>query len=242
FSIESEDGSASLSELQPSAQTRELQFAGTAAAPNAVDLMLMVDTTGSMGDELEFLKLELRNVLNRVRQDNEQLQLRASANFYRDIGDDYLVRPFAFTDDFDLIQNQLRAQSADGGGDGPEAVPDALENALTKHAWSESARARLLFLVLDAPPHYDQSELERVRAMISAAQRQGVRVIPVASSGIDKETEFLLRMLAIGTGGEYVFLTDDSGVGGGHIEPTIGEHQVEKLNDLLVRLVQKYSS
>ncbi|HEY9843983.1 MAG TPA: hypothetical protein V6D23_26165, partial [Candidatus Obscuribacterales bacterium] len=47
FSIESEDGSASLSELQPSAQTRELQFAGTAAAPNAVDLMLMVDTTGS---------------------------------------------------------------------------------------------------------------------------------------------------------------------------------------------------
>ena len=70
---------------------------------------------------------------------------------------------------------------------------------------------------------------------------QGIKVIPVASSGVDKETEFLLRMLAITSGGEYVFLTDDSGIGGSHIEPTIGAHEVEKLNDLMVRLVQKYS-
>ena len=68
----------------------------------------------------------------------------------------------------------------------------------------------------------------------------GVRIIPVASSGINKETEFLLRSMSISTGGRYVFLTDDSGIGGGHIEPTVGDYDVEKLNDLMVKVATEY--
>ena len=59
----------------------------------------------------------------------------------------------------------------------------------------------------------------------------------MAASGIDKETAFLLRNLGIATGGTYTFLTDHSGIGNPHAEPTVGEYQVERLNDLLVRLI-----
>jgi hypothetical protein len=212
-------------------------------APNQVDILLSIDTTGSMGDELEYLKIELKNVLERVKNNQTQLDLRVSTNFYRDQGDEYVVKPFPFSSDFNLVQSQLQAQRAGGGGDSPEAVNSALDDAINQHPWSSAARARLLFLVLDAPPHRTESNLRQLKELLKSATRQGIRIIPIASSGVDKETEFLMRMLAISTGGEYVFLTDDSGVGTaqGHIEPTIGAHKVEKLNDLMVNLVEKYT-
>lgn len=49
-----------------------------------------------------------------------------------------------------------------------------------------------------------------------------------------------MRSFAILTNGTYVFITDDSGIGNDHLEPTIGEFKVEKLNDLMVRLVDEY--
>ena len=69
---------------------------------------------------------------------------------------------------------------------------------------------------------------------------QGIRLIPLASSGVNTETEFLLRSWAVMTGGTYTFLTNHSGIGNSHLEPTIGEYEVEKLNDLLVRVICEY--
>lgn len=221
---------------------KPLLIESTGVAPaNQVDILLSVDTTGSMGDELSFLQTELQNVLKTVKANNQQLNLRASTNFYKDQGDEYLVRPFPFTTDFNLVQQQLSAQTAGGGGDYPEAVDSALADAIQEHQWQTSARARLLFLVLDAPPHQNKQVQEQLQTLNDAARQKGIRIIPVASSGVDKATEFLMRSLAISTGGEYVFLTDDSGIGGGHIEPTIGDHKVEKLNALMIRLIEKYA-
>lgn len=83
-----------------------------------------------MGDELEFLKVELKNVLQTFKNRHDQLNLRVSTNFYRDQGDEYLVRPFPFTSDFEQVQKQLSAQFADGGGDYEEGVEAALEDAI----------------------------------------------------------------------------------------------------------------
>ena len=121
-------------------------------------------------------------------------------------------------------------------GDWPEA-DEALADAIEGHAWSESAVARLCFVVLDAPPHDGEQPLAQVQASVRAAAAKGVRMIPLAASGTDKSLEFLLRFSAVATGGTYTFLTDHSGIGGSHIEPTIGEYQVEYLNDMLVRLI-----
>ena len=50
----------------------------------------------------------------------------------------------------------------------------------------------------------------------------------------------MLRFFEIVTGGTYVFLTDDSGIGYSHIEASVGDHDVEKLADLMIRLIKKY--
>ena len=210
-------------------------------APDATaDIMFVVDTTGSMSDELEYIKSELADVINQVDLDNQQrVDLRLSVNFYRDEGDVYVVRPFPFTTDVSKAVNDLSAQSAGGGGDFPEAVHSALENAVYDHAWSESAVARILFLVLDAPPHDETAVLESIRQTVEGAAAKGIAVIPVTASGIDQETEFLMRILSILTNGTYVFITDDSGIGGDHLEPTVGYYQIEYLNELIVRLINE---
>lgn len=213
------------------------------SAPDpALDLMFTVDTTGSMGDELSYLQSELEDTIERVRDDVDQdLALRLSVNFYRDEGDDYVVRSYPFTEDIDEALGQLEPENADGGGDFPEAVDQALEDSIDDHDWSQEATARLLFVILDAPPHDDQQSLDRLDGAVANAAEEGVRIIPVVGSGIDKSTEYLMRSLSIATGGTYVFLTDDSGIGGSHLEPTVGDYEVEFLNDLLVRLITEAS-
>lgn len=144
---------------------------------------------------------------------------------------------FPFTDDLEEAEGQISAQSANGGGDYPEAVETALYHAVFQQSWRESARARLLFLLLDAPPHNTETNINTLHWTTVATAAQGIRIIPVASSGVDDPTEYLLRFLAISTGGTYVFLTDDSGIGNPHDEANVPGHEVEYLNDLLVRLI-----
>lgn len=225
--------------IEPAWQEKIVVAVDAAGPPQQIlDLMFMIDTTGSMGDELGYLQAELADVIDRVREQvGQQVTFRVSVNFYRDINDDYLVRPFAFTTDVDQAIADLGDQEADGGGDTPEAVDAALKNAIEGHEWSASAVARLCFLVLDAPPREEEQTVADVRASVKAAAARGVRLIPLAASGADKDLEFLLRFGAIASGGTYTFLTDHSGIGGGHSEPTIGAYQVEILNDLLVRLI-----
>ncbi|MBP1578731.1 MAG: VWA domain-containing protein [Oscillospiraceae bacterium] len=217
----------------------ELTLSDTAKpAAKSLDLMIMCDATGSMGDELEYLKAELEDVVTRIRDDNANLPTRISVNFYRDEGDEYVVREYPFTTDLGAAVTAISEQSADGGGDTPEAVHTALASAVSND-WAEDS-VKVMFLVLDAPPHDDPQIIAETVEHIREAAEKGIRIVPVAASGVDKSCEYLLRSMAIMTGGTYVFLTDDSGIGGGHIEPTIGSCEVEKLNDMMVRIVSGY--
>src|SRR5690606_18417442 len=117
-----------------------------------------------------------------------------------------------------------------GGGDYPEAMDIALDTAINALSWSENARSRILFLVLDAPPHQGQEVNDRLQRLIHQAAEKGVRIVPIGASGIDKSTEYLMRALALGTNGTYAFLTDHSGIGNPHIKPTTDSYDVETLN------------
>ena len=174
----------------------------------------MIDTTGSMSDELSYIQAELTYIIEAVQNANENsLDIRVSTNFYRDAEDEYVCRTFAFTDDINKAIRQINDQSANGGGDYPEAVEKALYEGISNHEWNDKARARILFLILDAPPHLNSEVLEAIEKQTIEAAKQGIKIIPVASSGVDKNTEFLLRFLEVSTNGTYVFLTDDSGIG-----------------------------
>ncbi|MFK8164553.1 MAG: VWA domain-containing protein [Lewinella sp.] len=205
------------------------------------ELAFLVDATGSMGDELNFLKEDLRNVIQRIETANGNLDVATATVFYRDEGDDYVTRHSNFTQDISETIDFIGRQSANGGGDFPEAVQSALRVAVNDLQWSSNARTRIAFLLLDAPPHEDRQVMDEYRALVKSAAAKGIRIVPVTASGIDKATEFLMRQTAIATNGTYVFITNDSGIGNDHIEATVGDYEVEYLNDLLVRLVGEYT-
>ncbi|MBQ7318670.1 MAG: VWA domain-containing protein [Clostridia bacterium] len=226
---------------QVEAGTEEITVtpAGAANPALTLDLMLMVDTTGSMGDELEYLKAELGDVITRAAKDSN-VTVRTSVNFYRDTTDEYIVRYYDFRDSVDEAVALLAQQSANGGGDYPEAVHTAMENAITGHAWSESS-VKLLFFVFDAPPHAEQEVMQSLQQSIKAAAETGIRVIPVASSGVDDTCQLLFRSYAALTGGTYTYLTNHSGIGGSHATPELPEEPgVERLNDMMVRIITEY--
>jgi len=203
-----------------------------------VDIAFVVDATGSMGDEIEFLKLELEDVIRNTMVKHQSLSLRAASVFYRDKRDEYLSKHIPFHDDLLKALNFIKLQQAGGGGDFPEAVDEALQTALDSLQWNKNARAKLLFLVLDAPPHAEARE--RIQLLTSKAAAMGIRIIPVACSGTDKSTEFLLRSMALATNGTYTFLTNHSGVGNTHIEPTTDKYEMELLNGLLQRVIGQF--
>jgi hypothetical protein len=209
---------------------------------NQLDIVWTVDATGSMGDELEYLKTELLDVIGRVKANNPDLSVRMGSVFYRDQGDDYIVRSSALNHDIAKTVDYIRKQAAGGGGDYPEAVHSALEEAIFKQPWSREAVARICFLVLDASPHQEPEVIASLQKSIREAAKRGIRIVPVSASGIQKDTEFLMKFFGLATNGSYVFLTDHSGVGGKHLEPTSDEYKVEQLNDLLVRLITEYST
>lgn len=208
---------------------------------NKIEISFVVDATGSMGDELEFLKTELLDVISKIKKENPNSMVLTSSVFYRDEGDDYVTRVSNFTNDNNTTVNFIRNQSAAGGGDTPEAVHSALDRAVNELQWSSNAKTRIMFLVLDAPPHHNNSVIGSIQASILKAAEKGIKIIPITASGIDKETEFLMRFLSISTNGTYVFITDDSGIGNSHLQASVGDFQVEYLNNLMIRLINKYA-
>jgi hypothetical protein len=211
-------------------------------APQEVDVVFVFDATGSMGDELRYLQAEMKDVIARASDATGGLKIRTGAVVYRDHEDDYVTRISRLTADIATTQTFIDKQEAYGGGDYPEAVPEALMAALNSAGWNPNARARIAFLILDAPCHEDSVTLALMHDQIRNAAAMGVRIVPVVCSGIGESAEYLLRSMALATNGTSFFLTDDSGIGGEHLKPTTDSLVVEHLNDMLVRTIVEFST
>lgn len=207
----------------------------------SVDVVFVFDATGSMGDELRYLQAEMNDVIARASAATGGLKIRTGAVVYRDHHDEYLTRISRLTDDIKTTQAFIDKQEANGGGDYPEAVPEALMAALNSAGWNDAARARIAFLILDAPCHEDSATVALLHEQILNAAAYGVRVVPVVCSGVGESGEYLLRSIALATNGTSFFLTDDSGIGHTHLKPTTDSLKVEHLNDMLVRTIVEYS-
>jgi hypothetical protein len=209
---------------------------------NNVDIAFVVDATGSMGDELNYLKEEMNDIIFKSKQISSTLNFHFANVFYRDEGtEDYLTRLM----DFDRVLSKsvqfIDNQGAGGGGDYEEAVEVALDSAINKLSWNKEARTRIIFLILDAPPHNTEANQKKLNELMRKAAEKGIRIVPVGASGINKSTEYLMRTMAIATNGTYTFLTSHSGIGNSHIEPSTDEYEVETFNDILVRIVKSYT-
>ena len=206
---------------------------------NNLEIMFVIDATGSMGDEMRYIKSEIDDVIGKVKEDNPTSKVSLAMMVYRDTKDEYITRYSDFTEDVAIQKAFLSQQNANGGGDFEEAVDTALDEAVNKQ-WS-SRGTKMIFHVADAPAH--DKDLAKWSNAAKIAAEKGIQIMTVAASGIDKKTEFYFRSQSIITGGQYIFLTDDSGIGFSHEEPTIKEKLVvEYLNDCLIRLINGYHS
>lgn len=211
------------------------------SVPKNVDIAFIVDATGSMGDEINYLKTELGDIIERAADSLPEQTINLASVFYRDTHDEYLTRKSDFSAEIKNTTQFIKTQNANGGGDFPEAVHSGLEEAINNLNWSSESLTKIAFLVLDAPPHQNNKVNASIESSIRTAAKKGIRLVPVTCSGIDKSTEYLMRSMALLTNGTYVFLTDDSGVGNPHIKPSTDEYSVEMLNDLIVRLIMQYT-
>ncbi len=199
----------------------------------SLQVMFIVDTTGSMSDEIAYLQKDFASIAGAVGSDNVEY----SVNFYRDKGDEYVTKCNGFTRDVTRVQQLLNDEYADGGGDMPEAVADILDETITNNGAWRSDCSKVAFLIFDAPPHEGTDDV--LDATVRSAAAQGIRLVPVVASNASRDTELFGRALSIMTGANYVFLTDDSGVGESHLEPIIGDYTVEPLHDVIVRIINE---
>lgn len=209
--------------------------------PKTVDISFVVDATGSMGDEINYLKKDLQAIINEIKDTLPDITFNLGSVFYKDTTDDYMTVYSDFNSDIKVTSDFIEQQSAQGGGDYPEAVQRGLDVAINHFSWNENSIAKIIFLVLDAPPHENPEVITEIQKYILKASEKGIRVVPISCSGINKKTEYLLRSIALLTNGTYTFITDDSGIGSSHIAPSTDEYDVETLNQLIRRIIYQYS-
>ena len=204
--------------------------------PQGLDIVLVMDTTGSMGDELEYLKVELQAIAAEVNHEFPQVDQRWGMVAYKDVGDEYVTRVADFAD-IGSFSRSLGIEHASGGGDMPEAMDLAL-HASSGLSWRKGDdTARLVFLVGDAPPHAGNGTTSYMKA-VENMRAEHTTLYPVAGSGVDDDAEVLMRVGAKMTGGQYIFLTDHSGIGGHHAAPHVKDYQVETLHDAMRRMIR----
>ena len=223
---------------QPGAQMVGLTATSGAARPDKLDLMFVIDTTGSMSDEIRYLQSELRAIINAVTQRHGGVDIRLGFVFYRDEGDDYVTHSVDFSGDIGKQQGVLARQSANGGGDYPEAMDQALIRAVG-HQWRSDA-VKSLFLVADAPPH--DNKFGRSWQAAEAARAKRIHITPIAASGVADKAEYAMRAMAAATQSRYLFLTDDSGIGNPHAPPAIDCYLVTRLDALVRRVIDSQLS
>lgn len=207
-----------------------------------LDVLFLVDATGSMADEIAKIQNTIFEVSARIDALPGQPNVRYGMVTYRDRGDEFVTRSYEFTPDVQVFSADLNTVYADGGGDTPESLNEALHEALHGVEWRGGQTIQLIFLIADAPPHLDYPQDYDYAVEMEKAAERGIKIFPIASSGLDDQGEYIFRQLAQYTQGRFIFLTYEGPTNGGtpgevtthHVD----DYSVANLDDLLVKLVQ----
>jgi hypothetical protein len=210
--------------------------------PIRLDLLFLIDSTGSMGGEISKIQSTLSTIVGRIGESSPgQPIIRYAGVTYRDRGDSYVVKKFGFTEDQQAFQGWLNTLRAGGGGDYPESLNQALHTAIGEMDWDQGEALRLVFLVADAPPHLDYPNDYRYTTEASQAVRKGIKIYSIGASGLSPLGEYVFRQLAQQTLAQYIFITrgGDQHSGGGPVSATNIQSAENNLDDIIVRIVRQ---
>jgi Mg-chelatase subunit ChlD len=138
-----------------------------------IEVCFVLDTTGSMSGLIEGAKQKIWSIANELTRTKPAPEIRIGLIGYRDRGDEYVVKSFDLTTDIDAMYGHLQTFQAAGGGDAPESVNEALQEAVTKMSWSDDKSVlKTIFLVGDAPPHMDYPDGPKYPEVCKAAVKK----------------------------------------------------------------------
>lgn len=187
-----------------------------AAAPVAatdrsprVEVVFCLDTTGSMGGLIEGAKQKIWAISNQIVAGKPTPTLKVGLLAYRDRGDAYVTRRTDLTEDLDKIYATIKEFEAQGGGDGPESVNQALHESVTKFQWSaDKDTLRIIFLVGDAPPHMDYTDDVKYPDTCKLAAERGI-LINTVQCGSASDCTRVWEEVARLAGGSYARIAQD---------------------------------
>ncbi|MBE2221183.1 MAG: VWA domain-containing protein [Anaerolineae bacterium] len=207
-----------------------------------LDVLFLIDATGSMSDEINQLKENIRAISARIDGLPSQPDVRFGMVTYRDHGDEYITQVTDFTPKVEDFAGVLAQVYANGGGDYPEDLNEALSQAVHRPEWRVEDTVSLIFLVADAPPHLDYGQQNHYADEMLQAATRGIKIYPIASSGLDEQGEYIFRQLAQTTGGRFIFLTygeDGPGSTGTETEFEVSDYTVSSLDDMVIQIVEE---
>lgn len=183
-----------------------------APARPKIEIVFALDTTGSMSDLIEGAKQKIWAIADELASGSPTPDLRIGLVAYRDRGDAYVTQHYPLSDDLDAVYAKLSSFRADGGGDGPESVNQALHEAVHQSAWSSAGDVyRAVFLVGDAPPHMDYANDVPYLETVREAAARGI-VINTVQCGDMHGTKPIWLAIAQGAQGSYASIAQSGGM------------------------------
>ncbi len=186
----------------------------TAAAPllagekaPRMDVVFLVDTTGSMGDEIDVVKKSLVDMIAEIEGGTPRPDVRFGLVIYRDRGDEYVTRLLKLTDDTDAIIKEVNSIEASGGGDEPESVNEALHVTIQNMNWDRDVNTeKTIFLIGDAPPNVYENDYTWQNETKDALKKE-IIINTIGASGLSAEGVDTFTKIAKGTEGTFQYLT-----------------------------------
>ena len=194
-------------------QPENAAVAQTKPVEKDVEIVFVLDTTGSMGGLIQGAKTKIWNIVNEVMQTHKDSKVKIGLIAYRDRGDAYITKVTQLNDNLDEVYSILMGYRAEGGGDTPEDVRRALSESVDLIQWSKPRAnlSQIIFLVGDAPPHDDYQDYPDVGATAKKAKSKGILVNTI-QCGTLPDTDRYWKAVAQFGGGEYFHISADSGV------------------------------
>jgi Mg-chelatase subunit ChlD len=223
----------------------KLQKERTPIATRAVDLAFVLDTTGSMSEEIAAVKATIQKVAKSLS--TEQTVIRIGLVEYKDRQDPFVTKVYPFATDLVGFAQQVNQINAGGGGDTPEDMNAGLHAAMTKLDWSDRSVARMAFVIADAPPHLDYQDGPEYTTDMKTASHRGIQLFTVAASGMDGLGQVVFRQMAQYTGATNMFVlrggAGPQSTGGGDPVSSCGgthtNYSSGKLDELIVQKIRR---
>ena len=206
-------------------------------APARIEVAFVLDTTGSMGGLIDGAKRKIWGIADEIRKAHPNAEIRIGLVGYRDRGDVYVTDKTDLSTDIHDVYGKLLQYQAQGGGDWPESVNEALAVAVNGLTWTKTPDTRrIVFLVGDAPPHMDYLQDVPFTDTLKIAEREGI-LVDAVQAGAAPDTELVWRTIAQLGHGRYIKIPQTGGV---VAIPTPYDTQILELQIKLNRTVVPY--